>query len=76
MSGAPGLGKFFRGSVVEIDSQVTQVFIFNILRFEFPNILSLLCVAIVTNLSVFSLMNDVYRIALSFSFHKICTFLL
>ena len=65
MSGAQGLGKkIVRGSVVEIDSQVTQVFNLNILRIEFLTILSLLYVAIVTNLSVFSLMNDVCRIAL------------
>ena len=67
MSGAPMLMKnsiVNRGSVVEMDSQITQVFILNILRFEFPNILSLLCVAFATNLSVFSLMNDVCRIAL------------
>ena len=65
MSGAQGLGKkIVRGSVVEIDSQVTQVFNLNTLRIEFLTILSLLYVAIVTNLSVFSLMNDVCRIAL------------
>ena len=57
----PGLGKSIRGSDVELDPQITQMFILtilrfefpNILRFEFPNILLLLCVAIVTNLSVF-----------------------
>ena len=75
MSGAPRLRKnSFVEALSKINSQVTQVFNFNILRFEFPNILSLLCVAIVTNLSVFSLMNDVCRIALWFSVHKICTF--
>ena len=56
--------KFARKSVVAIDSQVTQVFNLNILRFEFPSILSLLCVAIVTNLSVVSLINYVCQIAL------------
>ena len=70
----PVLGKFVRESDVEIDLQVTQVFILNILRFEFPLILSLLCVAIVTNLSVFSLINYVCRIAHLFSFHKMYTF--
>ena len=63
MSGAPRLRKN-PFCVVAIVSQVTQVFNLNILRFEFPNILSWLCIAIVTNLCVFSLINDVCRIAL------------
>ena len=39
---APGLVKFVRESDAEIDWQVTQVFILNILRFEYPHIISLL----------------------------------
>ena len=60
----PGLVKIHSWKLVAIDSQVTQVFNLNILLFEFPNILSLNYVANVTNLSVFSLINDVCRIAL------------
>ena len=65
-----GLGKFGRGSVVEINPQIIQVFISNILRFEFQNILMLLCVAIVTNLCAFSLINYVRRIL-----HVGCSFI-
>ncbi len=72
----PGLVKFVRGSDVEIDSEICQIFILNILRFEFANILLLLCVAIVTNLSVFSLIKYICRIAHLFSFHKVYSFII
>ena len=63
--------QFVCGSDVEVDSAIWRIFI---LRFGFSNILLLLCVGIIKNLSVFSLINYFCRIANLFSFHKMYTF--
>ena len=71
----PDLGKFAGGSDVEIDSAIWHICILNILRFGFPNILLLLCVAIVTSLSAFSIINFVCQIFNLLIFHKKKVFL-
>ena len=57
----PGLCTFGHGSDIENVSEISQIFILNILRFEFPNILLFLCLAIVKNVSGFLLINYVCR---------------
>ena len=61
---APRLRTNSSMEVLSRSNRMWQVFISNILQFQFPNILTLLCVAIVTNLTAFSLMNYVSRIGL------------
>ena len=61
---APRLRTNSSMEVLSRSNRMWQVFISNILQFQFPNILTLLCIVIVTNLTAFSLMNYVSRIGL------------
>ena len=56
-----------------IHKSLLKVFILNILPFEFPNILSFFCLAFLMNLSVFSLINYVFRMTHLFIFPKLYT---